>query len=103
MLEIHLYGILKKRFRRNASLAEDTVITLPNKKNEQFQDFLKRLDLDFKECGDCFINGQLAFKDTIVPEDARVGLFSLGMHLLDGGQYIKMHGYVTSNPFENNY
>jgi hypothetical protein len=101
MLEIHLYGIFRKKFKPNASYAEDIVITFPNKKNEKFQDFLKRLGLSSKECGDCFINGNLAYQDTIIPENARIGLFPFGMHLLDGGQHIKGHGFVTTNPFND--
>ena len=101
MLEIHLYGIFRKKFKPYASYAEDTVITLPNVKNERFRDLLKRLGLNPKECGDCFINGILAYQDTIIPKNARVGLFPYGMHLLDGGQHIKGHGFVTTNPFDD--
>ena len=101
MLEIHLYGIFRKRFKPNASFAEDTVISLPNEKNEQFRDLLKRLGLSPEECGDCFINGKLAYQDTIIPTNARIGLFPYGMHLLDGGQHIKGHGFVTTNPFND--
>jgi hypothetical protein len=100
MLEIHLYGIIKKKFRPNASFAEDTVLTLPNEKNDRFRDLLERLDLDIKECGDCFINGKLAYHDTIIPKNARIGLFPFGMHLIDGGQYIKGHGFITTNPYD---
>ncbi len=101
MIEVHLYGTLKKKFKHDASLAEDTIVTIPSEENEQFQDFLIRLGLKFIECGDCFINGKLAFRETIVPQNARVGLFPLGMHLIDGGQYIKGHGFVTTNPYDN--
>ena len=101
MLEIHLYGIFRKKFKLNASFTEDTVITLPNAENEQFRDFLNRLGLNIKECGDCFINGKLAYQDSIIPKNARVGLFPFGMHLLDGGQHIKGHGFVTTNPFDD--
>ncbi|MFW9906327.1 MAG: hypothetical protein ACFFFH_18545 [Candidatus Thorarchaeota archaeon] len=101
MLEIHLYGIFRKKFKPNASFAEDTIISLPNFKNEHFQNLLERLGLRVKECGDCFINGRLANQDTIIPENARIGLFPFGMHLLDGGQHIKGHGFVTTNPFND--
>ena len=100
MIEIHLYGIFRKKFKPNASFAEDTVITVPNEENERFRDLLNRLGLNSKECGDCFINGKLAYQDTIIPKDARIGLFPFGMHLLDGGQHIKGHGFVTTDPFE---
>lgn len=101
MLKIYLYGIFKKKFKPDASLAEDTVINLPNEKNEQFQNLLRRLGWSIKECGDCFINGKLAYQDTIIPKNARIGLFPFGMHLLDGGQYIKGHGYITTNPYDD--
>ena len=92
--------MFRKKFKPKSSLAENTIINLPNVENEKFQDMLKRLDLRFEECGDCFINGKLAFKDSNVPKNARIGLFPFGMRLIDGGQYIKGHGYVTTNPFD---
>ncbi|MFX1516260.1 MAG: hypothetical protein ACFFC6_08125 [Promethearchaeota archaeon] len=101
MLEIHLYGVFRKKFKPNASYAEDTVITLPDVKNERFQDLLERLGLIMKACGDCFVNGKLAYQDTLIPKNARIGLFPYGMHLLDGGQHIKGHGFVTTNPFND--
>ncbi|UCE13360.1 MAG: hypothetical protein JSV04_14390 [Candidatus Heimdallarchaeota archaeon] len=101
LIKIHLYGQLKKRFQPDASLAENTVITLPYKENECFKDLLFRLNLDEDECGDCFVNGKLAFPDTRVPKDARIGLFPFELRLIDGGQYIKGHGFVTKNPYAN--
>ena len=98
MIEIHLYGILKKKLDPNASFAEDTILSIPHVKKETFSDLLKRLDFKPTECGDCFINGKVANEKTIIPEDARVGLFPLGMHLLCGGQHLKGHGFISKQP-----
>ncbi len=101
MIEIHLYGILKKKFDPKASFAEDTVISIPHVKNESFLELLKRLDFKQTDCGDCFINGKVANETTVIPEGARVGLFPLGMHLLCGGQHLKGHGFISKKPTIN--
>ena len=95
MLEIHVYGHLKKKFDPSARLSEQTVIQLPHIEGERFFELLKRIDLSKRDCGDCFINGRVAMEDTLVPEGARVALFPLGMHLLCGGQHLKGHGFIT--------
>ncbi len=98
MLHIYLYGFLKKRFVPNAKLSESTMIEADYKEGESFKKFLVRLNIDPSEIGDCFINSKLAFLDDIIPKNARIDLFGLGMSLLDGGQYIKGHGHVTKHP-----
>ena len=95
MIHVYLYGFLKKKFDSNAKLSESTMIEFENKTNESFEDFLKRINVSKSELGDCFINGKVAQYNNIIPQDARIGLFGLGMCLLDGGQHIKGHGYVT--------
>lgn len=96
MIEIHFYGSLKKKIDTNASLAEDTVIFLPYKKDEDFLSLLKRLDILPEECGDCFMNGVvITDKSTNIPKGARLGLFPVGMYLLCGGQHLKGHGFIT--------
>ena len=95
MLNIHIYGFLKKKFDINAKLSEATILQVDSKKNETFADFLKRMKIDKSEIGDCFVNGKIANDNTLIPKDARIGLFSTGMCLLDGGQHIKGHGFVT--------
>ncbi|MHA2040202.1 MAG: hypothetical protein ACXAC7_18415 [Candidatus Hodarchaeales archaeon] len=98
MINIHIYGILKKKFNKNARMAENTIIKVPHKSNETFSELLNRLNVDKKELGDCFINGKLAFDHSDIPDESRVALFSFGMHLIDGGQHIKGHGYITKPP-----
>ena len=97
MIEIHVYGQLKKKFDPSARLSEQTIIRVPHIGGERFLELLKRIHLSKNECGDCFINGQVATADTLVPEGARVALFPLGMHLLCGGQHLKGHGFITKD------
>lgn len=95
MIYLHVYGFLKKKFNSEAKLSESTIIEIEFKPNESFNNFLQRINIDTSELGDCFINGKIAESDLIVPENARIGLFGIGMCLLDGGQHIKGHGFVT--------
>ena len=97
-MDIHLYGYIKKKFVPNAKLGEATVIKMNEIENETFSDLLVRIKVDYKEIGDCFVNGKLAHQNTIIPKNARIGIFSMGMCLLDGGQHIKGHGYVLKSP-----
>ena len=98
MLEIHLYGTLKKRIKPDASFAEDTILSIAFVENEQINQLLERLDIPLEECGEIFCNGLVASEDTIIPEGARIGVFSTGMHLLCGGQHLKGHGFITKKP-----
>ncbi len=95
MLKVHVYGFLKKKFDSEAKLSESIILTIDHIQNETFCDFLQRMNLVESELGDCFINGKIAENSFIIPENARIGLFSTGMRLLDGGQHIKGHGYIT--------
>ncbi|MHA2294650.1 MAG: hypothetical protein ACXAEU_19735 [Candidatus Hodarchaeales archaeon] len=100
MIEVHVYGHLKKKFNPNASLAEDTVIKKPYVKDESFQAFLRRLDLSSTDYGECFLNHKVVTDQatTLIPEGSRVAIFSNGMYLIDGGQYLKGHGYIMKKP-----
>ena len=104
MIEIHIYGPLKKKIDPNASFAEDTVLCLPYIKKESLIQLLKRLNINLSECGELFIEGKVANETTIIPKGARIGVFSTGMHLLCGGQHLKGHGFITKKPTQkNNY
>ena len=95
MIEIHLYGSLKKKIDPNASFAEDTVLHLPYVENESFNQLFDRLNIRIDELGEVFCNGKVAKVTALIPKGARVGLFSTGMHLLCGGQHLKGHGFIT--------
>ncbi|MFW9904844.1 MAG: hypothetical protein ACFFFH_10970 [Candidatus Thorarchaeota archaeon] len=98
MLEIHLYGTLKKRIDPNASFAEDTILSIAFVENERLKQLLERLHIPLEECGEIFCNGLVATEDTVIPEGARIGVFSTGMHLLCGGQHLKGHGFIMKKP-----
>ena len=95
VISIHLYGFIKKKFNPQAKMAENTIVTLDFVPNEQFSTLLQRLKLDQEELGDCFVNSKVANEKTLIPDNARIALFSKGMRLLCGGQHIKGHGFVT--------
>lgn len=98
MIEIHVYGSLKKKINPNASFAEDTVLHIPYIENEQLFQLLDRLNIKLDECGELFCNGKVSVATTLIPKGARIGLFSTGMHLLCGGQHLKGHGFITKKP-----
>ena len=98
MIDLFIYGFLKKKFFPLANLSDITKIELEFKPNESFENFLKRINVEENELCDCFINGQIAEMNVIIPKNARIGLFGRGMNLLDGGQHLKGHGYVTKSP-----
>ncbi|MFX0209277.1 MAG: hypothetical protein ACFFDT_25060 [Candidatus Hodarchaeota archaeon] len=98
MLEIHIYGTLKKRIDPNASFAEDTILSITFVENERLKQLLTRLHIPLEECGEIFCNGLVATENTMIPEGARIGIFSTGMHLLCGGQHLKGHGFITKKP-----
>ncbi|MHA1984042.1 MAG: hypothetical protein ACW967_06785 [Candidatus Hodarchaeales archaeon] len=95
MIKIHIYGFLKRKFYPDALLTGDTIIKINYIPNETFSQLLDRLDVKQDEIGDCFVNGKIAKNSTLILDNSRIGLFSFGMRLLDGGQHIKGHGFVT--------
>ena len=105
MITIHIYGFLKKKFDPNASLADQTFITVPHIQNESFKDLLERLKVEKEDIGDCFVNGTVVSNanETIIPDNSRVALFGAGMRLLCGGQHLKGHGYVEEPAPDLNY
>ena len=90
MINVHIYGFLAKKFDLNAKLSVPTVVKLEHLPNESFNGLLHRLNINYDELGDCFINGIVVLNgDTKIPDNARVGVFGLGMLLHEGGQYLK--------------
>jgi hypothetical protein len=90
IVEIHVYGHLKKQFDSVAKLSEETIIRVPYIFNETIEQLLNRLELSNSDHGECFINHTIV-KDysDLVPKNARVAIFSQGMLLIDGGLYLK--------------
>ncbi|MFW9996673.1 MAG: hypothetical protein ACFFD4_31820 [Candidatus Odinarchaeota archaeon] len=100
MISVHIYGHLRKFFDSSASLAGDMIIEVSHIKGETFSALMKRMKLLPGDCGECFLNHTLVedWSSLEVPDGSRVAVFSRGMHLIDGGQYIKGHGYITTKP-----
>ena len=98
MLEIRIFGWLRKKFDENASLAGDMIFEKEFIENENFEALLKRLNISKSDCGDCFVDGKVAKNDTIIKDKSRIALFSQGMYLLCGGQHYKGTGYITKEP-----
>lgn len=93
MIELHLYG----RFRElvpGSHADEDTVLRCEYFPGETFEGLVKRLGIDTRDIGDCFVNGNLAKLSVVMKNEDRVGLFPFNMRLIDGGQYIKGHGCI---------
>ena len=98
MLNIHVFGFLKKKFDPNAKLSEQTIVKLDFINNESFLDLLKRVNIEPNELGDCFINGSVVMTgNEIIPDESRVSLFSVGMLLHEGGQYLKYKSIYEGN------
>jgi hypothetical protein len=102
MLDIHVYGFIRKKFDPKARLAGQSIVTVHYEPNETFNELLKRLNLKKDELGDCFVNGTVISNDQMyIPDDARIALFGSGMRLLCGGQHLKGHGIVEKEPPKN--
>ena len=56
-------------------MADNTIIELQSQDNEVFEELLGRLDLEYSDIGDCFVNGILATKKTPIPKNSRIGIF----------------------------
>ncbi|MFX1483283.1 MAG: MoaD/ThiS family protein [Promethearchaeota archaeon] len=95
-IEIHLYGCLRKLVK-DSRPDEDTTMTLEFIENETFEELIGRLGLKQSDIGDCFLNGNLAKPEHIIPKGARLGIFPFNMVLLCGGQHLKGHGYTRDD------
>ena len=106
MIDVHIYGFLKKKFDEDASLGDDMIIKLEHREGLHLQELFKDLELSQEECGDCFVNGKVVKRDEnpLINDSSRVAIFSEGMYLLCGGQHLKGHGFITrSAPKDYDY
>jgi molybdopterin converting factor small subunit len=88
MIEVRLCGILRE-IVPNSSASEDAILQIEASENEEFNQFIRRLDLESTDIGDCFINGNLAKESDILKDGDRIGLFPYNMRLIDGGMELK--------------
>jgi hypothetical protein len=104
IINIHLYGKLRK-LAENSGSTDESKIELSWNKDETLAHLINnRLNLSFDEIGEIFINHSPICKyDVIIPEGARIGLFAEGMYLLCGGQHMKGHGFIEKKVKEVDY
>ena len=88
MIETRLYG----KFRSlvpDSCATEETILLCDYKEEETFEMFVKRLNLDVNDMGNCFINGKVANNYTILSDGDRVALFPLGMQYFASVNHIQ--------------
>ena len=102
MIDIHFYGPLR-RLSEFSKATDDSVVYIDYVEDESIEDLLKRMEI-YEEIGDIFINRIISYKDSIIPHDeSRVAIFSRGMFCLDGAQYLKGHGFITTKAPDLDY
>lgn len=82
MLEIHLYGKLR-RFAANRNPAGDSVVCVSVKEGDTIQDVLVQLGIPLNEVGrNIFLNWQYSALNRPVRDSARLAVFPDDMQLL---------------------
>lgn len=81
MLEVHLYGTLR-RFAPDKRVAQDSVVALPVKVDDTIATVMWRMGIDARETSNLFLNGQLSLPDRRVRDGDRLGIFATNMGLL---------------------
>lgn len=103
MIRIYLYGKLR-RLADNPNPTSESILQIEYIQNENVEMLFERLGIDLEEAGELFVNHLLADLDTIIPFDnSRVGIFSRGMNLIDGGLHLKGHGMILKSRKKGNY
>jgi len=103
MISIYLYGKLR-RLADNPNPTAESILQVDYVQNETVEHLLERLDITPEETGELFVNRILADLDTLIPsDDSRIGIFSRGMNLIDGGLHLKGHGMILKSRKKGNY
>jgi hypothetical protein len=97
MINIHIYGFLRKKFNPEASLTDEMKIQVNFSEGIRLLDVLQQIEVTTEECGECFVNGTCVQTDSNpeIVDESRIAIFSEGMYLLCGGQHLKGHGFIT--------
>lgn len=90
MIEIHLYGTLRKLVEGSCA-SEDTAMLIESKEGETFGQLIERIGIEKDKIGDCFVNGVLAKEDDLIGDGDRIGLFPFNMVLIDGGMHLEFN------------
>jgi len=82
MIEIHLYGKLR-RFARNADPRAESIVTVPHCRVDTVGSVVDRLSVPRSDLGrNLFVNGRYADLETPIVDGDRIGLFPDDMQLL---------------------
>ena len=106
MIDILIFGFLRKKIDPKASLAGDMKIQVEHSKGIKLLDILNNIKIEPQDFGECFIDGVCVKpgENPLIKDGSRIGIFSEGMYLLCGGQHLKGHGFITKpSPKKYNY
>ena len=102
MIDFHFYGPLR-RLSQYSKPTDDSVVYKEYVEDESIADLLIRMGIN-EEIGDIFINRIISYKESIIPHDeSRIAIFSRGMFCIDGAQYLKGNGFITTKAPDLDY
>jgi len=82
LIEVHLYGKLR-RFAEQKSAIEDSIIFIEPRDKDTIRGTITRLGIPFSEIGtNIFLNGELSSLDRVIKDGDRLGVFPDDMQLL---------------------
>jgi len=82
MIEVHLYGRLRRVANQRSASAE-SVVSVEHRERDTVGSIVERIGLALDELGsNLFVNGRYATVDTPVSDGDRLGLFPVDMQLL---------------------
>ncbi len=97
MLEIHLYGKLR-RFAPDSDARSESVAMVPCEGRDTIADLVERLGIPLEELGsNIFLNGRYAALGSPITDGDRVGLFPDDMQLLYKWYFAPSSSSATPN------
>ena len=82
MIEVHLYGKLR-RFAEQKSATEDSILLIEPRDKDTIRGTITRLSIPLSEIGtNIFLNGELSSLDRVIKDGDRLGVFPDDMQLL---------------------
>ncbi len=96
MIEVHLYGRLRK-FSPNSKATDISKIETTYVVGETLKHCIERLGINIDATGEIFINHRLSELNEVIPRDqSRLGIFPNNMKLIDGALYLRYCGYNSN-------
>lgn len=92
MIEVHLYGKLR-RFSKDQDHKGESTVLVTVRNGDRIADIIERIGIPMKEVGNLiFLNGKYSTQTRIVSDGDRLGLFPNDMQLLYKWHFDKMGG-----------